>query len=35
VALRLAVAVPLFALLYALAVRDAFRRTSQEGETWR
>ncbi len=27
VALRLAVAVPLFALLYAIAVRDAFRRT--------
>jgi len=35
VALRLAVAVPLFALLYVLAVRDAFRRTSREGETWR
>ena len=30
VALRLAVAVPLFALLYALAVRDAFRRTRQD-----
>jgi tetratricopeptide (TPR) repeat protein len=35
VALRLAVAVPLFALLYALAVRDVFRRTGQDGESWR
>jgi tetratricopeptide (TPR) repeat protein len=30
VALRLAVAVPLFALLYGFAVRDAFRRTRPE-----
>jgi hypothetical protein len=29
-ALRLGVAVPLFALLYAIAVRDAFRRTRPE-----
>jgi Zn-dependent protease with chaperone function len=30
VALRLAVAVPLFALLYGIAVRDTFRRTRPE-----
>ena len=30
VALRLAVAVPLFAILYGIAVRDAFRRTRPE-----
>ena len=30
VALRLVVAVPLFALLYAFAVRDAFRRTRED-----
>jgi hypothetical protein len=29
-ALRLAVAVPLFALLYGIAVRDTFRRTRPE-----
>jgi hypothetical protein len=30
VALRLALAIPLFAILYVLAVRDTFRRTRPE-----